>query len=265
MTEAREESKRIYHEFRKFYDKHPLYNSRSNDDIFLDYAEQCGGRELISAEQLELWLDSLKGKLAVMSETPAEALAKFMAENPAYACEANGRMLVQHLRQHGQPIILQKIKEAFAEIKNQLAFNQEVADERARTLEAKEREELARYISKTYGRTTATQDLKYRELMRTSTQYLRDRAAEIREKTRLTSMSKNEVKAEIGAIRKTETYRFDVLPDTVTAEYIKHAKPEELSSLIQHYGADALNARLGYVKPELDALVRTVRLPLATR
>jgi len=200
MKASREESSRIHREFERFYAKYPQLRIQANHQMFLNAAEQDGGSETLTAEWLELQLDSLRGQLAVLSETPDEAFEKLFAQYPAFNFESNRRALSEHIRP--RPVTSENLKQAFAELRTKLPFDKEVASEHTAQLaqqereelarkETQEREDLARYIANVYAQGVPghAQELQYKKMLGASTEYLRNRAAEIREKTRLVELT----------------------------------------------------------------------------
>lgn len=84
-------------------------------------------------------MDSLK--LAMLSETPEEALNKFIRENPAYDFQANREIILERVHQTHETV-----QQAVTALHNQLAFNQEVYDADSAKKEAEERVALTEEI-----------------------------------------------------------------------------------------------------------------------
>jgi hypothetical protein len=110
----------------KFYSKFPQYRIQANHQIFLDAAEEDGGSERLTAEWMELQLDSLRGQLAVLQHTPDDQLNDFMAEHRSLDCEANRKMIAQHIQEN-----YGSVEQAASDLSGQLAVNQSMADDEA--------------------------------------------------------------------------------------------------------------------------------------
>jgi hypothetical protein len=238
MKVSREESSRIHREMERFYQKFPKYRIQANHQMFLSAAEQDGGSEVLTAEWMELQLDSLRGQLAVLQETPDEALNKFIAENPAYDCEANRQLIAQRVRETHETV-----QQAVSAL--QLAFNQEVADEHTAQKEAVEREELARYISKVYSLAPYGQEMEYKKIVGASMEYLRSRATQIRLNSEMRLKSKQELKGVIHheADRRRAALN-PVLPEEITAQAIRSASSAQIYEWNKRFGYKLLNQRL---------------------
>jgi hypothetical protein len=242
MKMDRAESSRIYKSFRGFYQKYPLYDVRANDSVILDWADQCGGRELISDRQLELWLDDpqLRNRLAVLRETPAQALDQFMEQNPGYDCLANRQMLVQQMEQN-----YQSVEQAVSVLRNQLAFNAGIAAEHSAHLEQQERSQMVEIIVRDYSHNSGVQDQQRNKLERASIDELRQQAEQIRLRKHFASMSKEDLKRVLReeADRRRQSLN-PVLPSEITASVIRAASPAQINDWRKRYGYDLLNQRL---------------------
>jgi hypothetical protein len=77
---SREESRRLHSEFEKFYAVHPEYRVQANHGQWIEIANENGGTETLSKEQMELWLSdpSLRNRLAKLKTIPADDLNSFL-------------------------------------------------------------------------------------------------------------------------------------------------------------------------------------------
>jgi hypothetical protein len=257
MKVSREESSRIHHEFEKFYAKYPQLRVQANHQIFLNAAEEDGGSEVLTAEWMELQLDSLRGQLAVLQETPDEALNRFIRENPAYDSEANRQIIAQRIRQTNETV-----QQAVFALETQLAFNQEVASEHTAQLEQQERAALVEEIALDYSPVEFAQNLQRRKLRHLDIEWLRAKAQEIKARRHFRSMTKEELKMHLRHQRDQNTPAPLELPAEFTPEKIRSLSVEEIKKLNRIYGHDVVNARLGYVKPEIGGMVRIVNMEI---
>jgi hypothetical protein len=78
-----------------------------------------------------------------------------------------------------------------------------------------------------------------------NTQQLRERAQEIRNRRAARAMSKEELQGIVAASAQQRRDALNpVLPDSITAQAIRDAKPPQLRKLLQFYGQDLVNQRL---------------------
>lgn len=251
----RQESKRVHHEMERFYQKHPEYKIQANHIIFLDAAEEDGGSELLTAEWMELQLDSLRGQLALLKETPAQALDKFMRAHPELNCIANRNLIAEYIQKN-----YGTVEQAVTALADRLAVYQDIADEQLAQQQAQERASLIEEIVADYSPSQFAQDVQRKKLQGFSIERLQAKAQEIRDRRFFRSMSKEELKAYLRQQRDLNTPAPLELPAEITADAIKRMDPNEIRRLNRIYGRDVVNARLGYVKPEIGGDVRQVNL-----
>jgi hypothetical protein len=227
----REESSRVYKEFEKFYSKFPQYRIQANHEIFLVAASADGGSEVLTAEWMELQLDSLRGQLAVLQETPAQQLDAFMKQHPALDCTANRRFIADHIHQN-----YGTVEQAVSALGNQLAFNQDVADEHAAQKQTQEREDRKDFL-----------------LNRATPEELRAVARQESEANRV-YQKQQEVKTQIETREALDQQRgFPALPlensygeklDSAYLNRISNVNLQLFRTLIKKYGAANVTARL---------------------
>jgi type IV secretory pathway VirJ component len=281
MQMTRAESSRVYKEFEEFYDKHPRLRLQANHQIFLDAAEQDGGSEVLTAEWMELQMDSLK--LAMLSETPEEALNKFIRENPAYDCEANRQIILQRIRETRETI-----PQAVAALRNQLAFDEDIANEQIAENEKKERTALIDEIALDYSPFQHAQDIQRQKLQHLPIEQLRADVQVIRDRKRFRQMTKEQLKEHIRqqrgeqptpALPELPKYiqRADLVALLLSADGSGSNLPVELVDgktfksgkeafkyLCEKYSYDEVNKRLGtFTAPrQIAGHVRQVRLEI---
>lgn len=235
------ESSRVHQEMERFYRKHPEYRVQANHQIFIEAAEQDGGSERLTAEWMELQLDSLRGSLAVLSETPQGQLDKFMLQNPAYDCAANRQLIQDHIRKH-----YGTVEQAVSALYRQLAFSQDVADEISAQQETIEREELVDLIARNYSLSPHAQ-AHYREtvLKRATIEELRTMGRNYDLRKHYRAMSDKDLKQEArqDADRRRSALQ-PSLPSEITAEVIRRASSRQIYDWQIRYGNELLNARL---------------------
>jgi len=241
----------------RFYAKYPQYRIQANHRIFLNAAEQDGGSEVLTAEWMELQLDSLGGQLAVLLETPAEGLDRFMSENPWYACEANRQIIAQRVHD-----TYETVQQAASVLQNQLALDQAVFDEVSALREAEERTALIEEIVVDYSPGRITQDIQRNNLQYQTIEALRSKAEEIRERKRYRQMSTLELRSYLRERREQAAPAPVELPAEITRQQITQMPPEQIRALIQRYGKDQVDQRLGYVKPEFGGTTRNVNIQI---
>jgi len=244
MIMSRSESQRVHHEFEKFYQKYPHLKMQANHQIFLQAAEQDGGSEVLTAEWLELQLDSLGAQLGVMRETPQEALDKFMQANPALECGANRALILRRVQQTNQ-----SVQQAVYALSNQLAVNQDVADEIKAQSEAQERPKLIEEIVQDYSLDQATQDNHRSRLQAAnpSIEALRKTAQEIRDRQSFRKMSKAELR---GIIRGANQPQAQELPARYTREHLlllANTDLDAFKNIVKRFGQTLVNARLAEI------------------
>jgi len=218
-----------------------------------------GGTEMFTVENSILWLDdpALRSRLAVLSETPDQALDKFMEQNPAYDCEGNRQAIAQRVRQTNETV-----KQAVLGLGTQLAFNQEVASEHTAQLEQQERAALIEEIALDYSPVEFAQNLQRRKLQHVDIEYLRAKTQEIKDRRHFRSMSKEDLRKHLRHQRDQNTPATLELPAEYTPEKIRSLSVEEIKRLNRIYGHDVVNARLGYIKPEIGGMVRHVNMEI---
>jgi hypothetical protein len=278
MNGSKQESKRVHHEMECFYQKYPKLRCQANHKAFLDAAEQDGGSEVLTAEWMELQMDSLK--LAVLSETPEEALDKFLAENPAYNFESNRQFILQRIRDTRETV-----QQAVSALHSQLAFNEEIANEQIAQNEAKERAALIEEIALDYSPFEHAKNLQREKLQHLPIATLRADVQVIRDRKRFRQMSKEELKAHIRqqrgeqpspAVPELPKYiqRDELLallnsadgsgfPELVGRKTFKNGK-EAFQFVCEKYGFDNVNRRLGTytAPPEIAGRVRNIRMEI---
>jgi hypothetical protein len=250
MQVSREESSRIYKSFRAFYQKFPLYDVRANDSIFLDAAEQDGGSEVLTAEWLELVLDSLRGRLVVLSQTAAQtandAIENWAKQNPGYDCIANRQAIAERLSQQQEHMNTDSVAQAFNELHQSLAFNSEIYEEHVQQQLAAEREQLIDLLARNHSLSPLAQD-QYRNttLKRASIEDLRQMGRNYELRKRFNSMSDKDLKQEArqDADRRRAALQ-PSLPSEITAQAIRAASSRQIYEWQQRYGNELLNARL---------------------
>jgi hypothetical protein len=231
-----------------FYQKFPQYKIQANHRIFLDAAEQDGGSEVLTAEWMELQLDSLHGQLAVR-QNPVDALNHLMQENPGFDCLANRQIILQRVRDTNEAV-----NEAVTALKGHLAFNQDAHSEHATQLEQQAIERRAQLEQQ--ERVALIDKLRHVPI-----ESLRTAAQEVRERKAFRDMSVEQLREYTRKQREqTSPAAAPQLPAEVTAQKIKAMSPDEIRRLNRVYGQDAVNTRLGYVKPVIGGLVRDIRL-----
>lgn len=253
----REENSRVHREFEKFYAAHPEYRIQANHQIFLDAAEQDGGSEVLTAEWMELQLDSLRGELAVLPETPAEGLNKFMTENPWYDCAANRQMIAQRVHE-----TYETVQQAVSVLQNQLAFDRAIFDEVSAQAEVEERAALIEEIALDFSADKSTQEIQRTKLQHVPIEALRSKVREIQERRRYRSMSPSALRSYLRERREQAAPAPAELPAEITRQQITKMSPEQIRSLIQRYGKPQVDERLGYVKPEIVGNVRNVNFQI---
>ena len=244
MLMSRAESQRVHHEFEKFYWKYPKLKMQANHQIFLQAAEAAGGSEVLTAEWLELQLDSLRGQLGVMRETPQEALDNFMQANPGFECGANRALILQRVQRTNE-----SVHQAAVALGNQLAFNQEVADEIKAQSEAQERPGLIEEIVLDHSLVRATQDNYRRRLQAAnlSIESLRQTAQEIRDRQAFRKMSKEDLRK---ILRDANPPQADTLPEKYSREhliFLANTDLEAFKNVCKRWGQTLVNARLAEV------------------
>jgi hypothetical protein len=235
------ESNRIYKEFQRLYQLRPELNIRANDKMFLKYE----GPELFTAENAILWLDNpeFRNSLAVMRETPSEALDNFMQANPGFACESNRRLILARVGQTNE-----SVQQAAIALNNQkqLAFNQDVVDELRAKAEAEERPLLIEEIVLDFSLDKPTQDDHRKKLQAASLpiETLRQRAQEIRDRHAFRKMSKEDLRK---IVRGSNKLQVQELPAQYTREHLLMLANTDINAfkeVCNRWGHETVNARL---------------------
>jgi type IV secretory pathway VirJ component len=263
----------------RFYQKYPKLRCQANHKAFLDAAEQDGGTVVVTMEWMELVKDSLQ--LATLSGTPEEALDKFIEANPAYAFQANRRLILERIRETRETV-----QQAVSALHNQLAFNQEIANEQITKNEATERAVLIAEIALDYSPVEHAQSLQRQKLQHLSIEQLRTDAQLIRDRKRFQKMSKEELKQHIRQQREQQPSlalpelppyirRADLLAllnsadgsnlpvELLDGRNFKNGK-EAFRFICEKFGYDAVNKCLGTytAPPQIAGNVRQVRLEI---
>lgn len=208
-------------------------------------------------EPLHLPIADSNRVLAVLEQTPNEALQSFMEKNPWYDCAANREIISKRIiRTH------ESVGQAVAALANQLAFNREIADANRVRKEADERAALIEEIVLDYSPVPHAQQLHRHKLRGVPTSNLQTMAEEIRDRKRFRQMSKDELKKYLRQQREQNTPAALELPAEFTPEKIRNLSVEDIKNLNRVYGRDVVNQRLGYIKPEIGGLVRTVSVEI---
>lgn len=249
----REESKRVHHEFEKFYQAFPKFRMQANHGRFLNRAEDFGGSEFLSADNMSLWIQDpeFKASLAELPETPEEAFEKLFAEYPAFNKHSNRQMLLDYI--HPRPVTFENLEKAILELGGRLAFDESVAEEQAAQAEQNNLDEARRLVAKAYSRDPRAQQIEYARLQGADPKYVLERAEKIRLHTELSFKSKAELR-ELSTPRK----GYAEMPDSISAEFLTTlATAEQLRFFNQKYGAEQVNARLGHTKPTVQGNVQS--------
>lgn len=250
MKVSREENSRVHREMEKFYKNFPRLKFQGNHQRFLDFAEQHGGSEMLTAENMELWLDDPALGVSRLAETADEAFEKFFRKYPAYNLEATRLALTEHIRP--RLITSDSLRQGFAELKSQLPFDRDIAAEHsvllaqqerahAALLEQQERASLIEEIVRDYSPDKLGQD-NYRRMLQApynTIEMLRSKGQEIKERRAARQMSKEQLRE---IVRGNPTPAL-VLPAEYTPARIRSLKAEEIRNLNKRYGS-AVNERL---------------------
>jgi hypothetical protein len=213
---------------------------------------------------MSLWLDVLKGQLAVLRETPDEALNNFMQDNPAYECSANRALIAERVHQTNS-----SVSQAVQSLGNRLAFNQNAhavhnaqleqqAAVRSAEMEQYERNVCIEEIALDWSRDAFSQNVKRAKLNYLPTEMLRSQAQEVRDRRALRGLNAFELREHLSKARQTTPAPAVELPVEYTRETIKAMSPDEIRKLVRVYGNDQVNRRLGYIKPEIGGFVREI-------
>src|ERR1700722_5021523 len=146
------ESQRVYKEFQRLYKLKPEFNVRANDKFFLDYAKQSGGTEAFDAEAAILWLDdpALRQQLVTLAETPDQAFDRFFSTFPAFAFDANRKVLEAYISTHRWVMTFDNLKEAARHV--ELAVDQQIVNDQMAQQEQEERAALIEEIALDHSR-----------------------------------------------------------------------------------------------------------------
>jgi hypothetical protein len=253
------ESQRIYKEFQRLYALKPELDVRANDRLFLDWE----GEDAFTAENAILWLDNpqFRSQLAVLREpreTLEQAISGYMKQNPALSSDANRQMILERINWSHETV-----QEAVSALGNQLSFNQEVADEHQQQQAMQARESLIEELVQDHSSLSWNQNIYRQKLQRYSTESLQAKAQEVRDRKFFRSMSKDELKAHLRNLREQQAPTAPQLPAEYTVERIKSLSVQEIKNLNNRYGRDVVNARLGYVKPQIQGDVRIVNMEMS--
>jgi len=246
-TEARRsENSRQYKSIQELFARRPELGTTANAHVLTEWAEENGGKELISADWFESQLQNpeLVKRLGVLSVTPQSQFDDYMSAHPWLDNHANRILIAERMTREKQ-----SVEEVVESLGRNLAFNREVFDDHATRQAVEEREQLVQMIVSDYSLNQGVQNEQTKKLERASIEQLRQRAQEIQNRKYYRQFTSDQLK---HVLRQESERRIlalqPVLPAEITASAIKAASPAQIEIWRQRWGWDLLNQRLNETK-----------------